>query len=286
MLIDCSSLVYAAYYTTGFMSYGGKETGIIYGFLRAVLNIAETFKTRNFVFCFDAGVSHRHHIYPKYKANRQTTDEEKDIKQRMLIQQHHLRGGVLRIMGFGYRVCLMHYEADDLLAYYAERLSGGKQQVIMVTTDSDMYQCLDLCDIWFPTTKRMFTRKDFIKKYSIEPAQWPMAKAIGGCKSDHVPGIEGVSDAKNPKSNALKYLRGELGKGKVLDRIESYAGKEIIERNLKLVTLPIYPDLMPRRIIRRNNPTRKGFLSVFDELHFKSFLDDEYFTRWENAFLV
>jgi DNA polymerase-1 len=273
------------------LSYGGHKTGIVYGFLSKILSIGQRFKTNDFIFCWDAGVSYRHQSLPQYKMRRwqkreEMSDTDKKEYESLLLQMMQLGHAVLPRLGFQNNFIQLHYEADDLLAHWVNRLAPKKRRLVMVTTDADMFQCLDKCDIWLPSRGgRLFTRKDFEEKYKVEPSQWAMAKAIGGCSGDGVPGIEGVSDPKSPSSKALKYLNGELPKGKILERIESIEGKSIIERNFPLVCLPYREDLMKRMIRRRNIFTKGRFIKQFDKLRFESFLSKKNFMKWQQTFL-
>lgn len=290
VLVDCSSVIYAAFHAIGYLSYDGQPTNVIYGFLSRLLQMAEKFKTNDFIFCWDAGASHRHLAYPQYKQRRWQKREEMQADEKLaydslLLQTLQLNHEILPRMGFRNSFIKALYEADDILAHWTNRLSEFDYDIIMVTTDADMYQCLDKCRIWFPTKKKYFARKNMLEKYNgTTPEQWAMAKAIGGCQGDGVKGIEGISDPKNPKSKVHKYLRDEMGKGKVLDRINSREGQAIIERNLPLVTVPFMEDIMPKMIRRKNIWSRKRFIKQFDRFHFISFLKDKNFKRWEKAF--
>lgn len=286
ILVDVSTLIYAAFYTYGTLSYHGQPTGIIYGFLKKVLMLAKKLKSTNFIFCYDAGVSHRHWLSGIYKANREATrlaltEEEKEQRGEMLDQSVTLRRRILPYLGFNNNYIQPYYEADDLLAHWILRYKDSKKKVIMVTTDADMYQCLNHCSIYNPATKKLFTRKHFIKKYGIKPDQWPLAKAIGGCSGDNVIGVDGVSDPKSPTSKALKYIRGELTKGIIYDRIKG--SEDQIKLNLKLVSLP-FDYKMGRMIIRRSKFSKRRFIKTFDKYHFKSFLDGDKFKEWEKVF--
>lgn len=288
ILIDASTLVYAAFHTYGTLNYHGKPTGIIYGFLKKILMLAKKFETTDFITCWDAGVSHRHSIYGAYKAKRiakreAQTDDEKEQRTWMLAQSISLNHRILPYLGFKNNYIRIYYEADDLLAYWVDRLKDSGKRVIMVTTDADMFQCLDHCTIYNTSTKKLFTRIKFMKKYGIKPSEWAMAKAIGGCSGDNVIGVEGVSDPKKPSSKALKYLRGELGEGKILDRIK--AASDLIHSNLKLVELPYNgTGEKNRMIIRKNKYSRRRFIKTFDKYHFKSFLEKDKFEEWEKVF--
>lgn len=291
LLIDCSNLVYAAFHTTGMLSWEGKPTGIVYGFLRKLLMLSQKFNTNRFITCWDGVHTHRHNDYKGYKQKRierkeQFTDIESQEYQGIKEQTLDLQNKVLPALGFMNNFFQPEYEADDLLAHWVKHLyKKGWHNLIMVTSDNDMFQCLELCKIYLLSTKKIFTIKHFRKKYGIEPYEWPFAKAMGGCASDDVIGIQGVSDPKGGTSYAIKYIRNELTKGKVFDRICSREGKRIIKRNLPIVTCPYRPDDMGTMIRRRDKFSRKKFLKVFDEYHFKSFLKKEKFDEWKSAFL-
>lgn len=289
LIVDCNAIAYGALYSFGHLSYQQKPTGVIYGFLRKILDLAERFKTNDFFLCWDARYSHRHYDYPGYKQNREKFKEEmspvdKKAFKSMLDQRGQLTYEILPDLGFKNNFIRDKYEADDLIGWWVDKLCK-KNQVVVITSDNDIFQCLDRCDIFMPTNKKniMFTQKDFEKKFGVKPSDWPMAKAIGGCGGDEVIGIEGIGDPKNPSSKALKYIRKELPKGVILSKILSKEGKETILRNLPIVTIPYKPELItPKMIIRRNKYDRKKFILYFDKFKFKSFLKD--FKKWEKNF--
>jgi 5'-3' exonuclease len=184
-------------------------------------------------------------------------------------------------MGLINSFCFINYEADDLIGALVDKLKG---RIIIVSSDTDFYQCLDRADIYLTKQKKLFTKKNFREKYNVYPDNWPLAKAIGGCYTDSVIGIEGVGDPKSASSKALKYIRGEMGPGKVRDRIESIEGKALIDKNLPIVTLPYMVDLMPRFLIRKHKVTRKKLLHEFDKWHFVSLLERNKFAEWKRVF--
>jgi len=286
LLIDCSNLSYAAFYAFGHLGHEGKETGIIYGFLKQVLNLGLKFKTNSFIFCWDAGVTHRHLAYSQYKAKRhkerELDPEKKKAHQSLLAQNNTLIHCILPCLGFKNNFVRAWYEADDLLAYWAKKLRNKK--LIMVTSDADMYQCLDYCDIWSPIKKQLITKKVFTETFKIKPSQWALAKAIGGCSGDNVIGIKGVSDPKKPSSKALVYIQGKLKPGKIKSRIESIEGQKIIEENIPLVTTPYREDLLRRMFFRKDDFQKKKFVVEFDRLRFDSFLEKKNWKNWKHIF--
>lgn len=289
ILIDCSVLVYAAYNAYGTLSYDGKSTGVIYGFLAKILGIAEIFNTNNFIFCWDSKNLHRTRDYPGYKEKRdrkknEMSEEELGEYFSMVEQKRFLKVHTLPLMGFRNSFCVDGYEADDLLAIWARKLSKN-HRVIMVTSDADMYQCLDCCSIYNPRKKSLYVRELFEKEYGIKPDQWAMAKAIGGCSGDEVIGIKGVSDPKKSTSKALKYLTNNLTKGEIFKRITSDEGQAIIKKNLPIVTTPYREDELPRMILKRNKFSKSGFISAFEKYGFYSFLKSKKFNCWKEYFL-
>lgn len=288
IVIDCSSLTYAARYSMGVLSYNGRPTGVIYGFLRRILSYAEKFKTNDFIFCWDSSNSIRKKIYPEYKKTREkrrkeATASEKAERIEMISQTHILCDQIIPSLGFKNNFEQNGFEADDLLAYWSMKL---KKKNILVTSDNDLYQCLHKkCNIFSPATKKLITAKKIYDKFGIYPQNWALAKAIGGCDGDNVQGIKGASDPKNnPNSLSLKYLRGELKSGKIFDRIEN--GEDIIKRNLQLVKLPCPLGKLKKMLKRRNKFNRKAFIKVFDENHFISMLEDKVFKKWEGIFNI
>lgn len=288
LAIDCSSLVYAAFYTTGLLSSDGKPSGVIYGFLNKLLKLSKEFNTRHVYFCWDHPVNFRKDIYSLYKYNRvdNMTPSDKLDKVDRDAQAKELRNNTLPLMGFKNHFQQRGYEGDDMLAMLSSTLNNKK--VIMVTSDSDMYQSLDHCDIVNPSTFAMMTKQKLNEKYGVDPSQWPLCKAIGGCTGDNVIGIKGAADpskSQNKNSLTLRYVRGELSSGVVYDRIKSKEGQKIIKKNLPIVTCPYKPEKIKQFILRRDRCTRKKFIEVFSKYNFRSQLSTKRFQQWENAFL-
>jgi 5'-3' exonuclease len=83
-----------------------------------------------------------------------------------------------------------------------------------------------------PGKKKAVTLQSFSKETGLEPWEWAKVKAIGGCKTDEVPGIPGVGE-----KTAIKYILGKLKPDSAAYKAIK-ANKEIITRNRKLVELP------------------------------------------------
>jgi len=291
LIIDSETIAYSVFYTIGQeLTYQNRNTGIIYGFFKTILSLGMKFNTGNMIFCWDAGVSWRHFNYPGYKQQRQEkreqfSPEEKQAYDDFLFQKIQLNHEILPKVGLINSFCFSNFEGDDLIAKIAKSKYKGRK--IIVSNDNDMFQCLNDADMYLLLKKKMFTKRDFFKKYGLEPDQWPMAKAIGGCNGDNVTGIKGVGDPKNPNSKAIKYITGQLKKGKIFERIESRKGQEIIKQNLPIVTVPYMEsklDKIENFEVKPNRIKKRKLMRQFDRFHFISFLKEDEFKQWEKIF--
>lgn len=269
LLVDSSALIYSAFFRYGIYNYKQQPIAVIFGFIQRVIKLAEKYKTSDFIFCFDSKRNLRKKIYPEYKQQRTPkTDEDILLGKLRKKQETKLKFELMKI-GFKNVFYKPGYEADDILTYLARKLRH--RNVIMITNDKDMFQCLDYCDILNPKDNKHYSRRKFVKEYNLTPNQWPLAKAIGGCDSDNIKGIKGVSDPKLPSSKAIKFVNGQLTKGVVYDRITSEENKPIIQRNLKLTKCP-YLNKDFNLNIRQNKITRYSFMNFINRYNFYKLL--------------
>ena len=301
ILIDGNNLAWQVFHgVNAALSSKGQRTDITFGFLRRILGFAEKFNTKNFIFCWDSRNSLRKRISPSYKSNRFKTDDPDKIKNRKQVNEQmvFLRSEILPGLGFNNSFEIDGYEADDIMAAVSQ-MGNGEHFDFIASSDDDMIQCLDYFTCIFNIRKnKIFTYGDFQKKYGeISPWFWAEAKAIGGCNSDRVKGVSGVADpAKSHPSDdippAMKYLKGELKKGKIYERIESKGMQRRIAKNRLLVHLPLrskacdnYLDFYRDNIKLVADSFRPGgFSMVFGRYSFYSFLKQETFERWRAAF--
>lgn len=269
LLLDCNYLCHRARWgMPQDLTYMGSPTTIIYAFLREVLFLQEQFQADHLVFCFDSKSSLRKKIYPEYKAKRHTkemTEEELGFEIEFRHQIKLLCTTYLPEIGYRNIFRKKGFESDDLIARLAETIHDDDKAVI-ISSDHDLFQCLSSnVSVYFPTQRREVTAKSFKKEYRISPKQWALVKSITGCKSDNVEGIRRVGEI-----TAIRYVLGELKKdGDVCHLIE--AGKGIIERNKKLVTLPF--EGCPILKLQKDELTEKGWKSVCERLGFSSLVN-------------
>lgn len=276
ILIDCGCIGARAVFTMGDLSYNEAPTGVIYGFLKEIQRIATEFKTSDFMFFWDSKKSLRKDLFPEYKEKRvdKRTKKQKEIWSIAYEQYDILREDYLPRMGWANQFLAYGYEGDDLLHQAAVQLHTD-YEVIMVTSDEDMYQSLDYCSIYNPSTRKEFDRLDLMNKFGVLPEEWARMKCLAGCTSDEVPGIPGVGN-----KTAIKFILGDLKRThKTYNAIVSGVWTDVIKRNRKLVTLPF--EGTPTLEFWENDLHLDSFVEICENLGMVTLLGHYSLTEWE-----
>jgi len=272
LLLDCNYLCHRARWSTGYLSYEGDATGVIYGFLKSLSSFQDIFNTSNFVFCWDSNTSKRKEIYPEYKANREKkeyTDEEQKFNRAFRRQMKKLRTTYLPMIGFRNVFIQRGYEADDIIASLClYTLDNDDLEGVVISSDEDLYQCIEgNISFYNPRTSKTLTLQSFKKQYGIEPIRWGLVKSFAGCTTDNVKGVQGVGE-----KTAIRYMKKELGTyTKAHQAITSPEGINIFNRNKDLVILPMKGT--QRFKLRRDNLSEQGWRQVTKMLGMKSIRD-------------
>lgn len=277
LLIDSNAVCHKVKHTLGDLTYETSRVGVMFGYLMQMLYLAKTYETHRLVHVWDSTKSHRVKFYPEYKEKRRTTKSEKTAEEKeedalAYAQFDQLFEEVLPEIGFRNNYKSDGFEGDDLVASI---IDNNPDDFLIVSGDEDMYQCL--CQgVSIVRKKGLYTAADFTAEYGIPPRRWVEVKAIAGCKSDEVAGINGVGE-----TTAIKYLLGELkpGSKKYMDII-SQEGKAIIKRNLHLVTLP-YPNTPQITLVPNEQLSLDGFVNVCNRYSFQHFLKKDELTKWK-----
>jgi DNA polymerase-1 len=269
LLIDSASVGYRAAHSTGAL-----DSGIAFGFLTTVLQLAERYKTNQFIFTWDGPGSLRKKLFPAYKMSRDVkTQEEVAERKKIHAQFDSLREHILPALGFSNHHQQNGFEADDLIA--SAIINNPTKSFVVVSSDHDLFQLLQYHNCkgqHLLSSGKLMTSTSFMAEYRIPARDWATVKAIAGCPGDGVPGVPGVRE-----KTAIKFLLEEL-KGKKEQLIESTSSAIIIHRNYKLVRLP-YPGVKPLTI-RKDSFDEETVQEVFGDLGFCSFLTAEQKVRW------
>lgn len=263
LVIDSNYLCHRAFHTFR-LSHNDIPTGIPYGFFMEVDQLTEYYLTERVVFCFDWGYGHRKKLRPSYKATRSIGPPEKLAERKAIAEQTHCMMYYLRDMGYANILAADGFEADDMIGAVVN--SPADNDYIIVSADKDLWQLLrpGVC-CYNPSTKSknpLVTHQSFQEDWGLVPSDWAHVKAIAGCDSDDVEGLEGVGE-----KTAAKYLTGSMDpKTKTFKAIENFRVQW--RENLKLVRLP-FPGTPPFHY-RPDGVTPETRGRVFDSLGFKT----------------
>lgn len=263
LVLDVHYLCHRAFHSNDGLSHHGRPTGVIFSFLKTISLLKEEFQTDRVAFCFEHPKLFRYDIYPEYKQKRKRDRTEKERREynNLRIQISELQQRYLPKIGFKNIFCFRGYESDDIMAAIA-KATPENHETILVTADSDMYQCLSPeVSIYSPQKRRLFTEGWFWKTYGIAPRHWAIVKAIAGCHSDNIKGVPGIGE-----KTALKWLLDDDCQSSA--RVKIRDGRHIIRRNRKLVELPFEGCPTPK--IAKDNISKPGWQEVCDILGMKS----------------
>ena len=197
VLVDGSSYLFRAYHALPFLTNKqGEPTGAILGVINMLKKLPTKYKTDYVAVIFDAkGKSFRHDIYPKYKANRKSMDDE----LRVQIQPLH---DIIKRMGFPL-IVVDGVEADDVIGTLTKDLEKEDCRVVISTGDKDMAQLVNEKVVLFDSMKNVTADvAGIIQKYEVRPDQIIDCLALMGDSSDNIPGVPSVG----PKT-AVKWLK-------------------------------------------------------------------------------
>ena len=283
IILDCNNIGWISRHALGQeLTYEDEETGIMWAFMRAVLGFAKQFNTNKFIFCWDGRSNARKKMYPEYKANRSKgTPEEEQTKHKIQKQFDTIKDDILPSMGFLNVFQFEGTEADDIMAWVVVNYDFPETPIV-ITTDKDMYQLLDRCDIYRPLKgdqKELVTKNVFVQRYDINPDEWVDVKSLEGDSGDNIPGIEGVG-----VKTAVKYLHGKLPvTAKAFEAIKSEEGHRIVERNKRLVSLP-HPDCPEIPLLGHERFSLDHFMNMCTRYGFNSFLEFNTLQEWKHRF--
>lgn len=229
IICDSTYLCHRAYHSHTGLSYNGEPTGVLFGFLKDIHTLRQTFATERFVFCWDHGKGLREIKFPYYKETRRKKAGEPEYEQKQEIlrpQVEKLKKEILFELGYKNVFWQNGYEADDIIASVIHSTIGHEKhgprndEFIIVTGDTDLYQLIQPnVSVYHPREGKEWNVNNFPTEFGVDPKEWAAVKAIMGCSTDDVPGIDGVGiktacryfwDSNCPKRNEIKkFLKSE-----------------------------------------------------------------------------
>lgn len=257
LVIDSSWLLHRSKHTIGdILSHNDMKTGIMFGFFWSMFKFCKEYKTSRLVFCFDSKENNRKNIYPEYKfkRNHQEKTEFEILMDNAAFSQFKLIPGLVQSLGFRHIYRRKGFESDDLIASICINNPQYRDNMIIISNDNDLLQLLPYCK-GIVNAKGFIDAVGFKEQYGIDAKDWKLVKAYSGCSTDEVPGIPGFGI-----STAIKFIKSPPMKGVLAQRFFSEEGRQIIERNKRLTSLPL-----------EGTPIIK--ISGKDDLNWDAFLD-------------
>jgi len=273
-LIDGHNVLYRTFFGVPRLTApDGTPTNVVLGVARILLKILREERPDAVVAVFDSREpTPRHALYPDYKANRLKTPED-------LAAQIPVVDEMIAALGVR-RLSVAGAEADDIIGTLSRRAEERGMDVVIVSSDKDMYQLVS------PRVKV----RDGLKEHTVGEAQVeevfgvPPGKvvdllALAGDPSDNVPGVPGIGEKTASEmirefgSLDAVLAHPERLKGARREKIEK--GADAARLALRLVTIdreiPIREDwsaFTPRGI------DASRVVPLFRRLGFRKLLED------------
>ena len=201
MVIDALNMYFRAYIVDPSLSSNGQPIGGLKGFLKILQKQVRDMSPDAVVICWDgAGGSHRRKkIVKGYKDGRKpirlnrsirNMSENEEIENKIWQQTRLVE--YLNCMPI-VQLMLPEVEADDLISWTVQHPKYADWQKVIVSSDKDFFQlCDDKTVVFRPIQKEVLNKNIITERFGIHPANFALARAIAGDKSDNLEGIAGV----------------------------------------------------------------------------------------------
>jgi DNA polymerase-1 len=238
LVVDGTAVAYRAYFAIRNLSTAaGQPTNALFGFIRMFTQLGELCRPTHQVVVFDGGSpAWRKALLPDYKAQRPPMPD--GLRSQLPLVDRYLDAASVTHMRIDGQ------EADDAMATVASRARVDGADVLLATSDKDMYQLVDKqLRIMPPSGKADPMGPDDVRaKTGVRPDQVVDWLAMIGDSADNIPGVPGVG----PKT-ASKLLAAFGTLDEIWQRLEEIpqdglrgkldASRELVARNRDLVRL-------------------------------------------------
>ena len=244
-LIDGSGYIFRAYYALPPLTRksDGLPVGAVSGFCNMLFKLLEDAKSEDnherpthFAVIFDsARKNFRNEIYSDYKANRSDAPDD------LIPQFDYIRKSV---DAFNLpSIEMLNYEADDLIATYAEKIVQDGHKVTIISSDKDLMQLVRPgIRLYDPIKNKEIGLNEVKEKFGVKPNQVIDVQSLAGDSSDNVPGVPGIgiktaSELINQYDNLENLLKNveKIKQNKRRQTLTENQDKAILSK--KLVTL-------------------------------------------------
>ncbi len=186
-LIDGSGFIFRAYFAMPKLTRPDKTpVGAVLGFCNMILKLVSETDADHIAVVFDvARTTFRNRLYEDYKAHRPEPPDD-------LVPQFQL----VRDATDAFSLCRIEqpdYEADDLIATYADEAVREGARVTVVSSDKDLMQLVsDKVELYDAMRDRPIRAPEVVEKFGVGPDKVVDVLALWGDSSDNVPGVPGI----------------------------------------------------------------------------------------------
>ena len=221
-LIDASGFLFRSFFALPALTNSRNEpVGALTGLCNMLLKLLEAHKFTHWALVLDSPTpTFRHLLMPSYKSQRTAPPEA-------LIQQFALLPSLCESFHIPY-IDQPGFEADDVMASYAEWGLQFAEEVCLVSSDKDLMQVVKpRISIYDPIKELWIQEKEVEERWGVLPHQIPDVQALAGDSSDHIPGVPGIG----PKT-AARWIK----EAETLDALLSGKISEISPKKRELLT--------------------------------------------------
>jgi DNA polymerase I len=211
----------------------------------------------------------RNELYPGYKAQRPPAPED-------LVPQFPLIRDAVRAFNLPC-IEMDGYEADDIIATYAEQAKARGGRVTIISADKDLMQLVGGPVSMVDTLKnRRIGPEEVVEKFGVEPDRVVDVQALAGDSIDNVPGAPGIGIKTAAQLiheygdlDALLARAGEIKQPKRRQTLIDHAAQILVSR--ELVTLKRDVDLPePLEALEVREPDADALLGFLAQMEFRT----------------
>ncbi len=274
-LIDGSSFLYRAFYGLQPMhTTNGTQIHAVFGFCRMLKKLIDQYQPKYIMLVWDSkGRTERHELYPEYKSTRQIVPSELMQQKDKIIEFADIIG-VQQIAQTG-------IEADDIIYSLAQDYSQAGHEVVVVSSDKDLYQLVKDSKIIVLDLFKNITinQQKFQELYNFPVKKLAFFYALVGDTSDNIPGVRGIG--KQGAQLLVNQFEDLDDLYHNLDQVVSARSRTALETyesdaylSLQLFSLKYYNFNIPAQDLKFKIQDWIKAREFFIELDFKSLLKD------------
>lgn len=276
VLVDGSGYIFRAYYALPALTRrtDGLVIGAVAGFSNMLFKLLREQhgedRPTHFAVIFDSkGKTFRSAIYDDYKANRPPPPDD-------LIPQFPLTRDATRAFG-ALAIETPGFEADDIIASYADQAEKKGARVTIISSDKDLMQLVSDRVCMVDTMKnKTICAPEVFEKFGVAPNKVIDIQALAGDSVDNVPGVPGIGVKtaallinKFGDLDTLLERASEIPQKGRREKLIEFADLARVSR--ELVTLKRDMDLeIPLEELTVQDPDRDTLLDFLETMTFRT----------------